>query len=141
MGFFVLHLLSMKKMHPLARSLHHLLTGLRCFLPAVLMYAHCFTNANTMEDIIRFILVAGEVGTLFKKCNHFCSYGRLPGEIGVSSAMSAAGLTEVLGGSPSQVLMAAEKAMEHHWVLLAIPSMDWCRYPVSKETLWVLSKP
>ncbi len=91
-------------------------------LPAVLMYAHCFTNANTTEDIIRFILVAGEVGTLFKKnATISAAMGGCQAEIGVSSAMSAAGLTEVLGGSPSQVLMAAEIAMEHHLGLTCDP--------------------
>jgi len=40
--------------------------------------------------------------------------GGCQAEIGVSSAMAAAGLTQVLGGSVGQVLMAAEIAMEHH---------------------------
>src|SRR5262245_45553565 len=40
--------------------------------------------------------------------------GGCQAEIGVSSAMAAAGLTQCLGGSPEQVLMAAEIAMEHH---------------------------
>ena len=40
--------------------------------------------------------------------------GGCQAEIGVSSAMAAAALTQCLGGSPSQVLMAAEIAMEHH---------------------------
>lgn len=36
-------------------------------IPAVLMYAQTFTEFNSQEDIIRFLLVAGEIGTLFKK--------------------------------------------------------------------------
>src|SRR6201985_2770249 len=40
--------------------------------------------------------------------------GGCQAEIGVSSAMAAAALTECLGGSQRQVLMAAEIAMEHH---------------------------
>jgi L-serine dehydratase len=40
--------------------------------------------------------------------------GGCQAEIGVSSAMAAAALTEVLGGNQRQVLMAAEIAMEHH---------------------------
>ena len=35
--------------------------------------------------------------------------------------MAAAGLTEVLGGTPKQVLMAAEIAMEHHLGLTCDP--------------------
>jgi L-serine dehydratase len=60
-------------------------------------------------------LVAGEIGTLFKKnATISAAMGGCQAEIGVSSAMAAAGLTEILGGSVGQVLMAAEIAMEHH---------------------------
>jgi L-serine dehydratase len=40
--------------------------------------------------------------------------GGCQAEIGVSSAMAAAGLTEASGGTQRQALMAAEIAMEHH---------------------------
>ena len=40
--------------------------------------------------------------------------GGCQAEIGVSSAMAAAGLTELLGGSPERCIIAAEIAMEHH---------------------------
>ena len=40
--------------------------------------------------------------------------GGCQAEIGVSSAMAAAALTEALGGSADQAMMAAEIAMEHH---------------------------
>lgn len=84
-------------------------------LPAVLMYAHCFLNNFDEEKIIRFILTAGEIGTIFKKnATISAAMGGCQAEIGVSSSMSAAALTECLGGSPGQVLMAAEIAMEHH---------------------------
>ncbi|MFZ1256526.1 MAG: L-serine ammonia-lyase, partial [Saprospiraceae bacterium] len=36
-------------------------------IPAVLMYQLCFTEKNTDDDIIRFLLTAGEMGSLFKK--------------------------------------------------------------------------
>lgn len=84
-------------------------------MPAVLMYAYCFIDGFDEEKIIRFILTAGEIGTIFKKnATISAAMGGCQAEIGVSSAMSAAGLTECLGGSPDQVLMAAEIAMEHH---------------------------
>ena len=61
------------------------------------------------------MLTAGEVGSLFKKgATISAAMGGCQAEIGVSSAMAAAGLTQVLGGSPAQCLMAAEIAMEHH---------------------------
>lgn len=91
-------------------------------IPAVLMYAQAFTEFNAEEDIIRFILVAGEIGTLFKKnATISAAMGGCQAEIGVSSAMAAAGLTEISGGTPAQVLMAAEIAMEHHLGLTCDP--------------------
>lgn len=91
-------------------------------IPAVLMYSQLFTEFNTEEDIVRFILVAGEIGTLFKKnATISAAMGGCQAEIGVSSAMAAAGLTEISGGTPSQVLMAAEIAMEHHLGLTCDP--------------------
>lgn len=84
-------------------------------IPAVLMYSQAFTEFQSKDDIIRFILVAGEIGTLFKKnATISAAMGGCQAEIGVSSAMAAAGLTEIMGGTPGQVLMAAEIAMEHH---------------------------
>jgi L-serine dehydratase len=47
--------------------------------------------------------------------------GGCQAEIGVSSAMAASALTECLGGSVRQCLMAAEIAMEHHLGLTCDP--------------------
>ena len=56
------------------------------------MYSQTFTEFNSEEDIIRFILVAGEIGTLFKKnATISAAMGGCQAEIGVSSAMAAAG--------------------------------------------------
>jgi len=91
-------------------------------IPAVLMYAKAFTDHASDEDMIRFILVAGEIGTLFKKnATISAAMGGCQAEVGVSSAMAAAGLTEIMGGTPGQVLMAAEIAMEHHLGLTCDP--------------------
>jgi L-serine dehydratase len=90
-------------------------------IPAVLMYYACFCKA-TDQDIYDFMLVAGEIGSIFKKgATISAAMGGCQAEIGVSSAMAAAGLTQVLGGSPEQVLMAAEIAMEHHLGLTCDP--------------------
>ena len=43
------------------------------------------------------------------------------GEVGVACSMAAAGLTELLGGSPMQVFIAAEIAMERNLGL----TCDW----------------
>lgn len=91
-------------------------------IPAVLMYAYCFLKDFDEEKVIRFILTAGEIGTLFKKnATISAAMGGCQAEIGVSSAMAAAGLVECMGGSPGQVLMAAEIAMEHHLGLTCDP--------------------
>lgn len=99
-------------------------------IPAVLMYAQGFTSFNSDDDIIRFLLVAGEIGTLFKKnATISAAMGGCQAEVGVSSAMAAAGLTEIMGGSPGQVLMAAEIAMEHHLGLTCDPIAGLVQIP------------
>lgn len=92
-------------------------------IPAVLMYYVCFCEEyKGMADIEKFILTSGIVGALFKNgATISAAVGGCQAEIGVSSAMAAAGLTEVLGGTPKQVLMAAEIAMEHHLGLTCDP--------------------
>lgn len=92
-------------------------------IPAVLLYYRFFCQPVTMvTDEHRFLLTAGEIGCIFKKgATISAAEGGCQAEIGVSSAMAAGALTEVLGGSPRQVLMAAEIAMEHHLGLTCDP--------------------
>lgn len=92
-------------------------------IPAVLFYYLCFTDKQvSRKDIFDFLLVAAEIGSIFKKGSTIsAAMGGCQAEIGVSSAMAAAALTEGLGGSPEQALMAAEIAMEHHLGLTCDP--------------------
>jgi L-serine dehydratase len=84
-------------------------------IPAVLQYFVIFNGGATDEKIIQFMLTAAEIGSIFKKgATISAAMGGCQAEIGVSSAMAAAGLTEVCGGTQRQALMAAEIAMEHH---------------------------
>ena len=84
-------------------------------IPAVLQYYIAFCGGNTDEKIIQFLLTASEVGSIFKKgATISAAMGGCQAEIGVSSAMAAAALTECMGGTQRQSLMAAEIAMEHH---------------------------
>ena len=85
-------------------------------IPAVLMYYLVIENHEAdFEHIKKFLLVAGEIGSVFKKnATISAAMGGCQAEIGVSSAMAAAGLTELLGGTAAQCLSAAEIAMEHH---------------------------
>ncbi|RPD98172.1 L-serine ammonia-lyase [Aureibaculum marinum] len=92
-------------------------------IPAVLMYYMVIENHNAdFEHIKKFLLVAGEIGSIFKKgATISAAMGGCQAEIGVSSAMAAGALTELLGGTPDQVLIAAEIAMEHHLGLTCDP--------------------
>src|SRR5690606_32827161 len=78
----------------------------------------------------RFLFTASEIGCLFKKgATISAAVGGCQAEIGVSSAMAAAGLTEVLGGTPEQCMMAAEIAMEHHLGLTCDPIKGLVQVP------------
>jgi L-serine dehydratase len=91
-------------------------------IPAVLMYYKLFCEHKYQDDIIRFFCAAGEIGALYKKgATISAAVGGCQAEIGVSSSMAAAGLTEILGGTANQALMAAEIAMEHHLGLTCDP--------------------
>ena len=92
-------------------------------IPAVLMYYLVIENHEAdFNHIKKFLLVAGEIGSIFKKnATISAAMGGCQAEIGVSSAMAAAALTEMLGGTPAQSLSAAEIAMEHHLGLTCDP--------------------
>ena len=92
-------------------------------IPAVLMYYLVIENHNAGEkEIKQFLMVAGEIGSVFKKgATISAAMGGCQAEIGVSSSMAAAALCELMGGTPAQVLMAAEIAMEHHLGLTCDP--------------------
>ena len=92
-------------------------------IPAVLMYYLVIENHQADFDHIKqFLLVAGEIGSIFKKgATISAAMGGCQAEIGVSSAMAAGALCELLGGTPEQVMIAAEIAMEHHLGLTCDP--------------------
>ncbi len=91
-------------------------------IPAVLQYYIAFCKGSSIEKIIQFLLTASEVGSIFKKgATISAAMGGCQAEIGVSSAMAAAALTECMGGTQRQALMAAEIAMEHHLGLTCDP--------------------
>lgn len=91
-------------------------------IPAVLQYYIAFCENVTEDKIIQFLLTASEIGSIFKKgATISAAMGGCQAEIGVSSAMAAAALTECMGGTQRQALMAAEIAMEHHLGLTCDP--------------------
>ncbi len=77
---------------------------------------------ETASTHVSFLLTAGVIGCIFKQCATIsAALGGCQAEIGVASAMAAAALTESLGGTPAQSLVAAEIAMEHHLGLTCDP--------------------
>ena len=98
-------------------------------IPAVMLYAVCFCDMPD-DGFIDFLLTAGEIGCLFKKgATISAAMGGCQAEIGVSSAMAAAALTESLGGSPEQTAEAAEIAMEHHLGMTCDPIAGLVQIP------------
>ncbi|MFN4284847.1 MAG: L-serine ammonia-lyase [Lacibacter sp.] len=106
-------------------------------IPAVLMYYITFCDGNAPEKIRRFLLTASEIGSIFKKgATISAAMGGCQAEIGVSSAMAAAALTEQLGGTQRQALMAAEIAMEHHLGLTCDPIAGLVQIPcIERNTM------
>ena len=106
-------------------------------IPAVLQYYIAFCDGSSDEKIIQFLLTASEVGSIFKKgATISAAMGGCQAEIGVSSAMAAAALTECMGGTQRQVLMAAEIAMEHHLGLTCDPIKGLVQIPcIERNTM------
>ncbi len=96
--------------------------GAAGIIPAVLHYYTRFTPGANDDGVIRFLLTAGAIGTLYKK-NASISGADVgcQGEVGVACSMAAAGLAEVRGGAPDQVENAAEIGMEHNLGLTCDP--------------------
>ncbi|KQR03698.1 serine dehydratase [Arthrobacter sp. Leaf141] len=103
--------------------------GAAGIIPAVLHYALHFApgmDKATQEDrddvVVKFLLTAGAIGVLYKEQASISGAEvGCQGEVGSASSMAAAGLAEVMGGTPAQVENAAEIAMEHNLGLTCDP--------------------
>lgn len=110
-------------------------------IPAVLHYYIVFDDGpdsyRDEDKIIRFLLTASEIGSIFKKgATLSAAMGGCQAEIGVSSAMAAAALTECMGGTQKQALMASEIAMEHHLGLTCDPIAGLVQVPcIERNTM------
>jgi len=106
-------------------------------IPAVLQYFITFCDGYDEEKIIPFLLTASEIGSIFKKgATLSAAMGGCQAEIGVSSAMAAAALTDALGGNIRQSMMAAEIAMEHHLGLTCDPVAGLVQVPcIERNTM------
>ena len=96
--------------------------GAAGIIPAVLMYYMEFVPNPTEENVVDFLLAAAAIGVLCKK-NASISGAEVgcQGEVGSACSMAAAGLCEVMGGTPQQVENAAEIGLEHNLGLTCDP--------------------
>ena len=103
--------------------------GAAGIIPAVLFYATHYldrakewTAAEKQAVVDEFLLAAAAIGSIIKTCASISGAEvGCQGEVGSASSMAAAGLAQVLGGTPAQVENAAEIAMEHHLGLTCDP--------------------
>ncbi|MET9260065.1 L-serine ammonia-lyase [Amycolatopsis sp. NPDC004079] len=96
--------------------------GAAGIIPAVLHYYQRFVRGASDDGIVTFLLTAGAIGSILKQTGSISGAEvGCQGEVGSASAMAAAGLTEVQGGSPAQVENAAEIGVEHHLGLTCDP--------------------
>jgi L-serine dehydratase len=96
--------------------------GAAGIVPAVLHYYTRFVPGASEDGVIAFLLTAAAIGVLFKE-NASISGAEVgcQGEVGSACSMAAAGLAEVLGGTPAQVENAAEIGLEHNLGLTCDP--------------------
>ncbi len=99
-------------------------------VPAVLAYYDKFIREVNTNSINRYLLTASAIGSLYKM-NASISGAEVgcQGEVGVACSMAAAALTELLGGSPIQVCIAAEIGMEHNLGLTCDPVAGQVQVP------------
>jgi L-serine dehydratase len=96
--------------------------GAAGIIPAVLHYYARFVPGADDAGVVRLLLTAGAIGSLVKE-NASISGAEVgcQGEVGSACSMAAAGLAEVIGGTPEQVENAAEIALEHNLGLTCDP--------------------
>ncbi|GAA3287176.1 L-serine ammonia-lyase [Nesterenkonia halobia] len=111
--------------------------GAAGIIPAVGFYAAhygpggSFVAREERDEVVqRYLLTAGAIGVLYKEQASISGAEvGCQGEVGSASSMAAAGLCEVLGGTPQQVENAAEIAMEHNLGLTCDPISGLVQVP------------
>lgn len=102
-------------------------------IPAVLHYAVNYIEAGVRDPddtAVRFLLTAGAIGSLCKeRASISGAEVGCQGEVGAAASMAAAGLAEILGGTPEQTENAAEIAMEHSLGLTCDPIAGLVQVP------------
>jgi L-serine dehydratase len=99
-------------------------------VPAVIRYWLDHVPGASSARVPEFLLTAAAIGGLIK-VNASISGAECgcQAEVGSASAMAAAGLAAVLGGTPAQVENAAEIALEHHLGMTCDPVRGLVQVP------------
>jgi L-serine dehydratase len=115
--------------------------GAAGIVPAVLHYYRRFVPGSSDDGVVDFLLAAGAVGALFKM-NASISGAEVgcQGEVGSACAMAAAGLAQVMGGTPAQVENAAEIALEHNLGLTCDPIGGLVQVPCIERNAMAATK-
>jgi len=99
-------------------------------LPAVIRYWIDHVPGATSTRIDEFLLTASAIGGLIKyNASISGAEAGCQAEVGSASAMAAAGLCAVMGGSPEQIENAAEIALEHHLGMTCDPVKGLVQVP------------
>ncbi|MEM1282954.1 MAG: L-serine ammonia-lyase [Chlamydiota bacterium] len=106
-------------------------------IPAVIKYYVEMIENSTEEGIVKFMLVAGAIGILYKtRASISAAEMGCMGEVGVACSMAAGGLTAAMGGSIEQIENAAEIGMEHNLGLTCDPIMGLVQVPcIERNTM------
>ncbi|MGV8832270.1 MAG: L-serine ammonia-lyase [Devosia sp.] len=99
-------------------------------IPAVMRYFLKFNASATPQTVRDYLLTAAAIGGIIKH-NASISGAEVgcQGEVGSASAMAAAGLCAIMGGTPTQVENAAEIALEHHLGMTCDPVAGLVQIP------------
>lgn len=99
-------------------------------VPAVIRYWLDHVPGASAQKIPDFLLTAAAIGGLVKyNASISGAEAGCQAEVGSASAMGAAGLCAVMGGTPEQVENAAEIALEHHLGMTCDPVKGLVQVP------------
>ena len=93
------------------------------------------------QRIIRALATAGIIGNIVKH-NASISGAEVgcQGEVGVACAMAAGAITQLMGGSPSQIEYAAEMGLEHHLGLTCDPVCGMVQIPCIERNAYAAAR-
>ena len=99
-------------------------------IPATIRYWLDHVPGATSSRVPEFLLTAAAIGGLVKyNASISGAEAGCQAEVGSASAMAAAGLCAVMGGTPEQVENAAEIALEHHLGMTCDPVKGLVQVP------------